>query len=231
MLPAAPPHTSGCQKRAQKPPHTAGSGGATCPQHSTEAPRHGQAPPGVGASRLLLRPGKVTEGLGGVSPALTSSRLLPGGPWGSPGLRLLSRAPATSCPWGGQEAGRGGQHGPARVLRGHRRLLKLSLARPPPLPQDTADARHGEGSAQPPRLLPGLFWEQIPFPGCKQVAWLAPGREGGSAIPGDDTRASETRNTEGTARRRRRRRWKQRGWGPPVPTLRPGGGCLTAGPI
>lgn len=72
----------------------------------------------------------------------------------------------------------------APVLGGHRSLLKLSR----PIPTSPG---HCECQAQPPRQLPGLFLEQIPFPGCKTLR-SRQGRAGAGAgaISRDDTRPS-----------------------------------------
>lgn len=174
-----PPPTSGCQKRAQQAPPAAGTWHRGChvPPARHRGPTSWASPPGVGYSRLLLRPGKVAAGQGGVPRTLTSSRLLPGGPRG--------RGSSPTCPGSpGHQLhparGAGGRHGgvgtaplgtaPLSACPSGAQALSKIIPVPSPPPGDTANARHGEGSARPPRLLPGLFWEQIPFPGCKQAA-------------------------------------------------------------
>lgn len=152
-------------------------------------PRHGQTPRGGRRVQLLvcphpplllfvLRGDHRARGLHGGLPPHTDLVPWPGGPHGTPGLRLLSdvprepRAAATSHP-GRAGAGITPPRGRVRLCsppsrrpcpRGAPAPSKIILFPPPP-PSAAANAR----LAQPPRLLPGYFWEQIPFPGCRHA--------------------------------------------------------------
>ena len=132
-----------------------------------------------------------------------------GGLHGTPGPRLLSDAPgeprvaATSRPWMG--TGRGLPRGDDRhdsaprrpagrsapVLGGHRRLLKLSCSIPTSLGHCECQAWRGLGTASLP--APGAIF------GADPLSWVQTHRSregragaGAGAIPGDDTRASDT---------------------------------------